>query len=123
MKKGDIVTIKDSSYSKVVTDGGLKSGYGGSRSVRDKQGTIIELDCVFSDLDKYQKLYNTFNNTVVVLDSGKVVFIEERFLELVPPTHKIMVGIYQTQSGCVMLGDIVEISDKLYKEIKRDSQS
>lgn len=116
MKKGDVVTVRDSSYSKVITEHGLESSYGGVNSVRDEQGIVIELNCKFPDPERYQEQCS-FNNTVIKTDSGKIVFIEERFLEPVLPTHKVMVDIKQ-DSGW-MYGQIVEISDKFYKEIKR----
>lgn len=117
MKKGDVVIIKDSSYSKVVTNYGLESGYGdgGVCNIRKKQGTIIEVGCKFPNLHYYQTQIHTCNDTVIVLDSGEVVFIEERFLKLA--THKVMVDI--RQDGGWMYGQIIKISDELYKQIKR----
>lgn len=117
MKKGDVVIVRDSSYSKVVTEHGLEDSYGGTR-VRSRRCIIIELGCHFPDLHQYQIKNNTYNNTVIrVIETGEVVFIEERFLK--PLIHKVMIDVEQSCSGCVMYGSIVEISDKLYKEIKR----
>ena len=122
MKKGDKVTIRDSSYSKVVTSRGLESGYGDSivYNIRKKQGTIIEVGCKFPDPHHYQTQIHTCNDTVVILDSGEIAFIEERFLELVPPTHEVMIDVV-LHPGYGVGGEVVEISDKLYKEIKRGS--
>lgn len=122
MKKGDIVMIVDGSYSKVVTSRGLENGYGDGKvlDIRTKQGTIIETGCEFPNRHKYQVCGRTFNNTIVVLDSGEIVLIEERFLKLVLPEHKIMIGVTVTRLGGIY-GNIVEISDKLYQEIKRES--
>ena len=120
MKKGNKVIVKDGSYSQSVVNGELVHEIGLSYN---KQYTVIETNCKFPTTDRYQTMgHPTFNNTVIqAIDSGKVVFIEERFLELVSPTHKVMLDIRQ-DSGW-MYGQIVEISDKLYKEIKRGSQN
>lgn len=116
MKKGDKVTIRDGSYSKSLVDKKLVHEV---KHWRDEQFVIIEVDCKFPVTDSLQSMYQpSFNNTIIqAIDSGKVVFIEERFLELVLPTHKIMVDI--RQDGGWMYGEVVEISDRLYKEIKR----
>lgn len=119
MKKGDVVTIRDSSYSKVITKNKLESSYAGIRSVRGEQGVIIEVSCKFPDLHQYQQDGRTFNNTVIRTDSGKVVFIEERFLELVLPTHKVMIDIEIHDSVIMAGGNVVKISDELYKQIKK----
>ncbi len=100
MKKGDVVTVDDGSYSRSLINRKLvheaKRWYG-------EQFVIIEVDCKFPTTDEYQTMYqSTFNNTVIqAIDSGKVVFIEERFLELVLPKHEVMIDIHQTQSGCI----------------------
>ena len=119
MKKGDRIIIKDSSYSKVVTNHGLESSYGDGKicDIRKKQGIIVETSCSFPDRHEYQTQIHTYNDTVVVLDSGEIVFIEERFLSPMLPTHKVMVDI--RQDGGWMYGQIVEISDELYKQIKK----
>lgn len=83
MKKGDIVIIKDSSYSNVITKNGLKSSYDGLHSVKNKQGRVIELGCRFPYPNQWQIQYGRYNNTVVMTNSGRVVFIEECLLELV----------------------------------------
>lgn len=118
MKKGDVVTVRDSSYSKVITEHGLESGYDGINSVKGERGIIIELNCDFPDPNKFQQRYRHFNNTIVKTNSGKIVFIEEDFLDLVmPPTHKVMIDI--RQNGGWMYGQIIEISNELYKQIKK----
>lgn len=121
MKKGDVVTVSDGSYSRSVINGKLIHEAGaGSCS---EKFTVIETGCKFPTTDEYQTMYqSTFNNTVIqAIDSGKVIFIEERFLKLVSPTHKVVIDCAYV--NCITYGEIVEISDKLYKEIKRDSQS
>lgn len=117
MKKGDVVIVKDGSYSRSVMNGKLIHEAGAGQ--RGEKFTVIETDCKFPTTDEYQAMYqSTFNNTVIqAVNSGKVVFIEERFLKLVPSTHKVMVDI--RQDGGWMYGQIVEISDKLYKQIKK----
>lgn len=120
MKKGDVVTVRDSSYSKVVTEHGLESSYDPPRNVRKKQCVIIELGCRFPDSHHYQTQIHTCNDTVIrVIETGEVVFIEERFLQLIPPTHKIMIDMVY-HPGYGVGGEVIEISDKLYKEIKRE---
>lgn len=121
MKKGDIVTVKDGSYSRSIVDG--KSIHEG-RALYDIQYTVIEIGCKFPVVDSFQQRYEIierFNNTVIqAIDSGKVVFIEERFLKLVPPKH--MAIIDAERKNCCIVGTWVEISDKLYQEIKRKVQ-
>jgi hypothetical protein len=125
MKKGDVVTIDDGSFTRSVVDGKLikeSLNYGNEKG---KQYVIIETGCSFPNTGSRgfagTSIVTTFNNTVIqAIDSGKVVFIEERFLKLVPPTHEVVVDII-FHPGYGIGGKIVEISDKLYKEIKRDS--
>ena len=125
MKKGDKIIIRDSSYSKVVTAHGLESGYGHDElhHITEKYGIIIETGCKFPNPDENQGYYGTFNNTVVRTNSGKIVFIEERFLDLIESTHKIMVDLKQEGSIVLLSGTMYEISDELYKKIKHESQT
>lgn len=121
MKKGDIVIVRDSSYSKVVTKHGLEDGYGGTR-VRGRQCVIIELDCRFPNPHQYQVKNNEYNNTVIrIIETDEIVFIDEQFLK--PAIHKVMIDLKQGDSIIILSGKIVEISDELYQEIKRDSQT
>jgi len=128
MKKGDRVVIDDGSFSKQVKDNKLSHGPGGDRykNLQDddrKQYVIIETGCSFPKTGSQ----HTCNNTVIqIIKSDKVIFIEERFLKLVSskhksPKHKIMINLIH-HFGYGMGGDIIEISDKLYKEIKREAQ-
>lgn len=116
MKKGDVVVIKDGSYSRSLIDRKLVHEV---KHWRSEQFVIIEVNCKFPTIDEYQVMYQlTFNNTVIqAIDSDKVVFIEERFLRPVPPTHKVIVDV--RQDGGWMYGQIIEISDELYKQIKK----
>lgn len=124
MKKGDVVVTDDGSFSRTIKGGKLVYGPGGDKytGIKNsdrKQYVIVETGCSFPRTGNRN---DRFNNTVIqAVDSGKIVFIEERFLELVLPTHKVMIDIRQ-DGGC-MYGQIVEISHKLYQEIKRGSQS
>lgn len=117
MKKGDIVTINDSSWSKSVVNGTLVHELFDCDSEENKQYKIVETGCVFPAEDNQAygclSIPGSFNDTVIqTIDSGKVIFIEERFLELVSPTHKVLLEL-----------KVYEISDKLYKEVKRESQT
>ncbi|MCK5615764.1 hypothetical protein KAR91_78600 [Candidatus Pacearchaeota archaeon] len=120
MKKGDVVTVKDGSYSQGVINGKLIHEAGAGP--RGEKFTVIETDCKFPVTDEYQTTYRSaFNNTVIqAIGSGKVVFIEERFLKLVPSKH--MAIIDAERKNCCIVGTWVEISDKLYQEIKREIQ-
>lgn len=111
MKKGDVVTVDDFSWCTQIN--------GHIRNCK-KQYTIIETGCVFPLQDDQCNCY--CSNTVIQAVNGneEVMFIHNRFLRLVPPKHKVMIDV-TTHQGCFMFGNIVEISDKLYKEIKRDS--
>lgn len=115
MKKDDIVTIKDGSYTRSVVDGKLVSESLAYGDEKGKQYVVIEIDCRFPA----ERIQARFNNTVIqAIDSGKVVFIEERFLRPVLPTHTVMVDIVQ-EAACWSFGKIVEVSDKLYREITK----
>ncbi len=124
MKKGDVVTIRDNSYTKSVIGGKLVHEIYGCSIKGNERYTVIEINCVFpterNQACKSLFKLASFNNTVIqAIDSDKVVFIEERFLELVLPTHKVMIDI-KIHDGVIMVGgQVIEISDKLYKEIKK----
>lgn len=125
MKKGDIVTINDGSYPMSVIDGKMTYELLDYGDAQDEQYKIIEIGCVLPaggfQARECLGIPGSFNDTVIqAIDSGKVVFVEERFLELVPPTHKVMIDMIQ--KGCCLYGDTIKISDKLYQEIKRDSR-
>jgi len=124
MKKGDVVTINDGSYSRSVVNG--KSIHEVGLRHPNEQYTIIETDCKFPVVNPFQSMYEPiprFNNTVIqAIDSGKIIFIEERFLELVPPKHKVMIDIVY-HHGCMLCGMTVEISDELYRKIKDETQT
>jgi len=122
MKKGDKVMINDGSWSRTIRNNELVDGPGGDEytgtPIKDrKQYTVIETGCSFPNTGSW----NSFNNTVIqAIDSGKVVFIEEHFLRPVPPTHKVVIDC--AYGNCITYGEIVEISDELYKQIKRETQ-
>jgi hypothetical protein len=106
MKKGDIVTVRDSSYSKVIVRDRLEDAYDGPNSIRQKRGVVIEVNCKFPDPDKYQAQYvNTYNNTVIkIFETGKIAFIEERFLDLIKPTREVTMA-----EVCAQFGENVKI--------------
>jgi len=126
MKKGDKVTIRDNSWTKSAISGKLIHEILVYGDEKGKKYVIVETGCSFP-AEKRQAQDcgsgSSFNNTVIqAIDSGKVVFIEERFLELVPLKHKIMTDV-ELDHGCFLFGNVVEISDRLYKEIKRVTQN
>ncbi len=123
MKKGDVVTITDGSYTRSVVAGKLvheSLAYAGEKG---KHYVVIEVGCSFPLGDSHQPDYYRNDTVIQALDSGKVVFVHGRLLKLVPPTHKVMIDIEPTRYAVVETGQVVEISDKLYKEIKRDLQT
>ena len=119
MKKGDVVTVDDSSYSFTIVNGYLEHHPGG---VQEENQIVIATNCDLPTDDGYGYSGSRHNDTIVRgQTSGKIAFVQQRFCHLVSPKHKVMVDIRQ-DSGW-MYGQIVEISDKLYKEIKRDPQN
>jgi hypothetical protein len=85
MKKGDIVTIKDGSFTQSVVNGELIHEWLVYGTEQDKQYVVIETNCMFPNSGSRGYPYSppTFNDTVIQqCESGRVVFIEERFLHL-----------------------------------------
>lgn len=116
MKKGDIVTIKDSSFSFAIVDGFLKHHPG---EVQKEQQLIIAVNCNLPADQGYCGDRQRHNDTIVRGQiSGKITLVQQRFCHPITPKHKVMIDIHQTHSGCIMFGDIVEISDELYRKIK-----
>ena len=109
MKKGDVVVINDGSWSRVIRDNKLSYGATSDRYRADmdrdyvrKQYVIVETGCSFPNTGSS----STFNNTVIqAIDSGKVVFIEERFLRLV----KLPIREVTMTEVCAQFGEEVEI--------------
>lgn len=97
MKKGDIVTIKDGSFTKSVENGKLIHEYLSDSLGAGRQYMVVETGCVFPNSGSRGYCWPvvtppTVNNTVIQalsegnnqpLSRGKVVFVEERFLRLV----------------------------------------
>ncbi len=122
MKKGDVVIIDDGSYTKSVVNGKLVHEHLAFDAEAGRRYVVVEINCTFpaegNQALEYSFSLASFNNTVIqAIDSGKVVFIEERFLRLVESTHKVMIDI--EQDGCAVSGMVREISDELYKQIKK----
>lgn len=121
MKKGDIVTISDSSYSFTVVNGYLEHHPGGGQK---EHHVVIAVNCNLPADDGYMCEKSQRNDTIVRGQiSGRIAFIQQRFLRLVEPTHEVMIDIKPTRCAVLGIGQVVEISDRLYKEIKRASQS
>lgn len=116
MKKSDIVVIDDDSWSRTVKDNKLVHGPDGDKHKQDRrQYIVIETGCRFPNTDSP----DSYNNTIIqALDSGKVVFIEERFLRLAKLECKIMISVGQDKY--IMFGKIIKISDELYKKIEAE---
>lgn len=113
MKKGDIVTIKDGSYTRSVVNGKLIHEFLAYGSELGKQYTVIAVGCVLPiepDPAERYRLPNTYNNTVIqAIDSGKVVFIEECLLRLkyqVPPVREVTMA-----EVCEQFGESVKIKE------------
>ena len=118
MKKGDVVKIDDSSYSLTMVGDHLEHHPG---EVQKEHWIVIAVNCSLpAETDQYSM--NQRNNAIVQSrTSGKIAFVQQRFCHLVLPKHKVMIDIEQISYA--ICGNVIEISDKLYKEIKRDSQS
>lgn len=101
-KKGDKVKIRDSSYSRIIIDGELRNGeYEG---VRHRKCTVIEVGCDFPRTSDWNGVKN--NNTVVQdCETGEIIFILERFLEMV--AHVIVID-----------GKTIELSHKSFLAFK-----
>jgi len=107
MKKSDVVVINDGSFSRTVKNNKLTYGPDGDKYTHTKnsdrrQYVIIETGCSFPNTDGH----NTFNNTVIqAVNSDKIVFIEERFLELkkLPIREVTMVEV------CAQFGEDVKV--------------
>lgn len=87
IKKGDVVKIKDFSYSRTVENGKLvrpnSSTYG--------KFVVVEINCNFPHTknDPWRAPAD-FNNTVIqATNSGEVIFIQDKYLQ--PAKHKITV--------------------------------
>jgi len=113
LNKGDVVTIKDGSWTQSVVNEKLVCELLNCGREKGKSYTVIETGCSFPL--GYDQPEEYRNDTVIqAVDSNKVVFIHNRFLCRVLPKHKVMIDMTFYRAG----GDVVEISDKLYQEIK-----
>jgi len=111
MKRDDIVTAND--FSWFATVGICMCDY-----VRDytKYYKVLDTGCHFPLESGQPKKYRN-DTTIQAIDSGEILIIHGAFLRPVLPKHKVMVDI--VYGGCVTYGEIVEISDELYKQIKK----
>lgn len=107
MKKGDTVTVNDYSWATHIN--------GRTRNC-ERRYTVIETGCVFPLQDGQRDCFRS-DTVIQIVGSDEIVFIYKNFLRPVLPKHKVMVDI--RQDGGWMYGQIVEVSDELYKEIKR----
>ena len=109
MEKGDIVIIRDISYSRQVIQGQLKR-----TKYSLKKGTkfiIVETNCEFPNPYCWQAQSKRYNDTVIqAVDGEEIVFIEERFLEF--DTHKITID-----------DKTIEISNESYKALKQSLEA
>jgi hypothetical protein len=108
MKKGDRVRIKDFSYARCVV--GLSLHVYSPTFDDDARGefVVIEVGCKFPKVSSTQGSVfgSSYNNTVLQsVQSGQVVFIEERFL--VPAQHTIVID-----------GKEITISHESYRALK-----
>lgn len=111
MKKGDIVTIKDGSWTRSVVNGKLVSEFLNYGREKGKKYVIIETNCIFPNTGSGQFGCTppTYNNTVIqAIDSGKVVFIEERFLRLAPKSIRPIREVTMAEV-CQQFGEEVKI--------------
>ena len=120
MKKGDVVTVNDYSWAKEVVNGKLKNVR--IKDCTTRKYTIVENNCDFPLHDDQSRIYRS-DTVIQAIDGGEVIFIHGTFLRPVPPKHKIIIDVENAHPGHLMCGKFIEISDKLYEEIKRDSQS
>jgi len=110
MKKGDIVTINDGSYTRSVVNGKLIYEWLACGSEVGKRYIVVETGCSFPLVGLCQPIAYR-NDTVVqalnennqTLNRGKVVFIHERFLRLVTIREVTMAEV------CAQFGEEVKI--------------
>lgn len=106
IRVNDKVNINDGSYSIKVTSKGLEHGPGGDkhRGESRKVYTVLLTNCVFPNTGSRAK---TFNNIVIQNDeTGEVIFIEERFLQL-------------AEYEITIAGKVIKISPKSYENLKK----
>lgn len=100
MKKGDIVTIRDGSYTRSIIAGKLiheSLAYG---SEGDKKYRVVETECSFPLTDKCQSAMYRNDTVIQAVKSGKVVFIHGRFLKLVAkPVREVTMAEVCTRFG------------------------
>ena len=106
MKKGDKVKIRDFLYSRCVVGHTLQT-YGVHFDDAKGEFVVVEMGCKFPTTHLHQDWYKTYNDTVLQsVQTGRVVFVEERFL--VPVQHTILID-----------GKEITISHESYQAFKR----
>ena len=104
MKKGDVVTVGDFSYSMIIEDGELRNSFHAFHPVAGKQFVVVDVGCVFPRTSQHPG--TNYNNTVLqAVGSTEVVFIEERFLRT---TRKLIREVTMAEV-CRQFGEDVKI--------------
>lgn len=106
MKKGDIVTIRDSSYSVIVEKGELILLGTNHGRHHKREYMVVEIGCKFPLTELWQGKYgSSYNDTVIqALDNtNEVIFIEERFLQLMLTREVTMAEV------CARFGEDIKI--------------
>jgi len=104
IKEGDMVVIRDSSYSQTPKDGCLSDSLWRCDYPEDRKGTfkVLKVGCVIPSYYKGET-----NNTIIQSTrSGRIVFIKLGFLE--PTQHTINVD-----------GKEIKISHESYLNLKK----
>lgn len=106
MKKGDLVVVKDYSYSRSIERGRLSDDFHAAHPKCRENFVIVETNCVFPRTSRH--IGTNHNNTVIQsVDSGLVVLIEERFLRL--KDRPIPIREVTMAEVCAQFGEDVKI--------------
>ena len=100
MKKGDIVTINDSSYSLSVMNSGRLEHH--AAEVQEGYWIVVALQCVLP-AEHHMYCHEQYNNTIVQSQtSGKIVFVQQRFCRT--PIREVTMA-----EVCAQFGEDVEV--------------
>jgi len=109
LKKGDLVWIKDLSYSRIVKNGKLRPPhfeYAAYGQENNKQFIVVEINCKFPKTSVWLD-DNEYNDTVIqCVETNEVIFIQKRSLQ--PVKHKIIIN-----------DKTVEISQESFLNLKK----